>query len=102
MDNFNLKEYLAEGRLLKEETDDVYGDGDVVVNISKLSPGMKAVWEIEKEISEFGDSQDAQSYVDDMAQINSEDELVSYLEGRDIDTQTIVHMVKAYNRASVN
>jgi len=82
-------------------TDDVYGDGDVIVNISKLSPGMKAVWEIEKEISEFGDSQDAQAFVDDMTQITSEEELVSYLEGRDIDTRTIVHMVKAYNRASV-
>ena len=90
-------ESLSVGRSLKEETDDVYGDGDVVVNISNLSPGMKAVWGIEKEISEFGDSQDAQSYVDDMAQINSENELISYLEGRDIDTQTIVHMVKAYN-----
>jgi len=94
--------YEAPSDFMNEETDDVYGDGDVVVNVSKLSPGMKAVWEIEKEISEFGDSQDAQSYVDDMAQINSDDELVSYLENRGIDTQTIMHMVKAYNGASVN
>ena len=86
----------------EKELDDVYGDGDVVVNISGMSPGMKAVWEIEKEISEFGDSNDAQLVVDNMIEINSEEHLISYLEERDIDTQTIVHMVKAYNSASVN
>jgi len=85
----------------EKELDDVYGDGDVVVNISGMSPGMKAVWEIEKEISEFGDSNDAQLVVDNMIEINSEEHLVSYLEDREIDTQTIVHMVKAYNSASV-
>jgi len=86
----------------EKELDDVYGDGDVVVNISGMSPGMKAVWEIEKEISEFGDSNDAQMVVDNMIEINSEEHLISYLEDRGIDTQTIVHMVKAYNSASVN
>ena len=86
----------------EKELDDVYGDGDVVVNISGMSPGMKAVWEIEKEISEFGDSDDAQLVVDNMIEINSEEHLVSYLEERGIDTQTILNMVKAYNSASVS
>ena len=85
-----------------KEMDDVYGDGDVVVDITGMSPGMKAVWEIEKEISEFGDSNDAQLVVDNMIEINSEEHLINYLENRDIDTQTIVHMVKAYNSASIS
>jgi len=85
-----------------KDHDDVYGDGDVVVNLAGISPGMRAVWEIEKEISEFANSEDAQLVVDNMIEINSEDHLVSYLEDRDIDTRTIIHMVKAYSRASVN
>ena len=85
-----------------KDHDDVYGDGDVVVNLAGISPGMRAVWEIEKEISEFENSEDAQLVVDNMIEINSEDHLVSYLEDRDIDTRTIIHMVKAYSRASVN
>jgi hypothetical protein len=98
-EGYSKKDGMKKG--INEQTDDIYGDGDVVVSISNLSPGMKAVWEIEKEISEFGDSADAQSYVDDMAQITSEEELVSYLENRDIDTITIVQMAKAYNSATV-
>ena len=86
----------------EKELDDVYGDGDVVVDITGMSPGMKAVWEIEKEISEFGDSHDAQLVVDNMIEINSEEHLISYLEDRDIDNRTIVHMVKAYNSASIS
>ena len=85
-----------------KEMDDVYGDGDVVVDITGMSPGMKAVWEIEKEISEFGDSNDAQLVVDNMIEINSEEHLIYYLKERDIDTPTIVHMVKAYNSASIS
>lgn len=86
----------------EKELDDVYGDGDVVVNITGMDPGMKAVWEIEKEISEFEDSDDAQMVVDNMIEIGSEEHLISYLEDRGIDTGTIVHMVKAYNSASAN
>ena len=102
--NFLSVNYEAPSDFMNEEKelDDVYGDGDVVVNISGMSPGMKAVWEIEKEISEFGDSDDAQLVVDNMIEINSEEHLVSYLEERGIDTQTILNMVKAYSSASVS
>ena len=48
MDNFDLKKYLAEGRLLKEEkTYDIYGDGDVVIDISNATPEQERLirWE---------------------------------------------------------
>ena len=83
MDNFDLKKYLAEGRLLKEEkTYDIYGDGDVVIDISKATPEQERLirWESDpkNEISEFEDSEAAQKFADEIMNLNSAKEVKNY------------------------
>lgn len=79
MDNFDLRKYLAEGRLLKEaKTIDIYGDGDVVVNIDKATPEQERLLNFEFEISEFGDSEEAQAVADQIMNLNSADEVEDY------------------------
>ena len=103
-DEFVSVNYEAPSDFMNEEKelDDIYGDGDVVVDITGMSPGMKAVWEIEKEISQFEDSESAQLVVDNMIEVGSVEHLISYLEDRDRDSESIANMVKAYNSASIS
>jgi antirestriction protein len=79
MDNFDLKKYLAEGRLLKENKMlDIYQDGDVVVDISAATPNQERLIQWETEISDFNDSEEAQEIVDQIMQLNSEDQVYDY------------------------
>ena len=79
MDNFDLKKYLAEGRLFEEaKTIDVYGDGDVVVDISKATPEQERVINFEFEVSEFSNSEEAQEVVDQIMNLNSAKEVKNY------------------------
>ena len=79
MDNFDLKKYLAEGRLFEEDkTIDVYGDGDVVVDISKATPEQERVINFEFEVSEFSNSEEAQEVVDQIMNLNSAKEVKNY------------------------
>jgi len=79
MDNFNYKKYLAEGRLFEEaKTIDVYGDGDVVVDISKATPEQERVINFEFEVSEFSNSEEAQEVVDQIMNLNSAKEVKNY------------------------
>ena len=83
MDNFNLKKYLAESKLLKEEeTYDIYGDGDVVIDISRATPEQERLirWESDPEngITEFENSEDAQKFADEIMNLNSAKEVKNY------------------------
>ena len=79
MDNFDLKKYLAEGKLFEEaKTIDVYGDGDVVVDISKATPEQERVINFEFEVSEFSNSEEAQEVVDQIMNLNSAKEVKNY------------------------
>ena len=79
MKNFDLKKYLAEGRLFEEaKTIDVYGDGDVVVDISKATPEQERVINFEFEVSEFSNSEEAQEVVDQIMNLNSAKEVKNY------------------------
>ena len=83
MKNFDLKKYLAEGKLLKEEkTYDIYGDGDVVIDISKATPEQESLirWESDPKngISEFEDSEAAQKFADEIMNLNSAEEVKNY------------------------
>jgi len=79
MDNFNYKKYLAEGRLFEEaKTIDVYGDGDVVVDISKATPEQERVINFEFKVSEFSNSEEAQEVVDQIMNLNSAKEVKNY------------------------
>ena len=83
MNNFDLKKYLAENKLLKEEkTYDIYGDGDVVIDISRATPEQESLirWESDPKngISEFEDSEDAQKFADEIMNLNSAKEVKNY------------------------
>jgi hypothetical protein len=80
MDNFDLKKYLAEGRLFEQEkkTIDVYDDGDVIVDISRATPEQERLINFEFEISEFGDSEEAQEVADEIMNLKSADDVENY------------------------
>lgn len=83
MDKFNLKHFINENNLgvysrLKEKTLDVYGDGDVVVDISKATPEQERLINFEFEISEFGDSAEAQEVADQIMDLKSADDVENY------------------------
>lgn len=60
------------------KTIDIYGDGDVVVNIDKATPEQERLINFEFEISEFGDSEEAQEVADQIMNLNSADEVENY------------------------
>ena len=83
MDNFDLKKYLAEGRLFKEEkTYDIYGNGDVVIDISRATPEQERLirWESDPKngLSEFDNSEAAQKFADEIMNLNSAKEVKNY------------------------
>tara|TARA_Y100000114_G_scaffold154429_1_gene176439 strand:- start:574 stop:1218 length:645 start_codon:yes stop_codon:yes gene_type:complete len=82
MDNFNLKEYLAEGKLLKEEkTFNVYNDGGepVLVNLDKATPSQEKLirWEMPN-ITEPETSEEAQEIANEIMQLNSVEDVKQY------------------------
>lgn len=85
-DTFNLRKFLTENKLtsnsklLKEEakTIDIYGDGDVVVNIDKATPEQERLLNFEFEVSEFDTSEEAQEVADQIMNLNSADDVESY------------------------
>ena len=65
--------FVGEGKTI-----DVYGDGDVVVNIDKATPEQERLLDFEFEISEFGDSEEAQAVADQIMSLNSEYDVEDY------------------------
>ena len=82
MKNFNLKKYLAEGRLLKEEkTFNVYNDNGepVLVNLDKATPSQEKLirWEMPN-ITEPETSEEAQEIANEIMQLNSVEDVKQY------------------------
>ena len=111
MDKFNLKGFINENNLgayskLESKTLDIYDDGDVVVDISKATPEQERLirWETDPDngISEFGGSEDAQEFADQIMQLNSVEDVEKYYEnvrGWDDDSDLrgmIRHAIDAY------
>ena len=74
---------FSEGKLVKEEkTYDIYGDGDVVIDISRATPEQESLirWESDPKngISEFEDSEAAQKFADEIMNLNSSKEVKNY------------------------
>lgn len=79
MDNFDLRQYLAEGKLFEEsKTLDVYGDGEIVVDLNNATPDQERLIKWEMEISEFETSEEAQEVANDIMSLNSEDDVETY------------------------
>ena len=82
MDNFNLRKYLAENKLLKEEkTFNVYNDDGepVLVNLNKstLSQEKLIRWEMPN-ITEPETSEEAQEIANEIMQLNSVEDVKQY------------------------
>ena len=82
MENFDLKKYLAENKLLKEEkTFDVYNDGGepVLVNLDKATPSQEKLirWEM-PEITDPETSEEAQEIANEIMQLNSAEDVKQY------------------------
>ena len=70
-DHYGIKIQIG-GFVGEGKTIDVYGDGDVVVNIDKATPEQERLLDFEFEISEFGDSAEAQEVADQIMNLNSD------------------------------
>ena len=82
MEDFDLKKYLAEGRLLKEEkTFNVYNDDGepVLVNLDKATPSQEKLirWEMPN-ITEPETSEEAQEIANEIMQLNSVEDVKQY------------------------
>ena len=82
MENFDLRKYLAENRLLKEEkTFNVYNDGGepVLVNLDKATPSQEKLirWEMPN-ITEPETSEEAQEIANEIMQLNSVEDVKQY------------------------
>ena len=82
MENFDLKKYLAEGKLLKEEkTFNVYNDNGepVLVNLDKATPSQEKLirWEMPN-ITEPETSEEAQEIANEIMQLNSVEDVKQY------------------------
>jgi len=85
---------------LKEETQDVYRDGDVIVDITGMTPGQRAIWKKEKSFSEFVDSADAQRYVDKMKKLKTPEDVEEYYSfDRDFSEARTRNMVNLFKNA---
>ena len=76
-----FRQYLTEG-VIKENKYDIYGDGDVVIDISRATPEQERLirWESDPEngITEFENSEDAQKFADEIMNLNSAKEVKNY------------------------
>ena len=80
MDNFDLKKYLAEGRLLKEEYDP-YDDYDNM-DFSKLNPGQKAAfdeWLVQYSNDYFENKAEFQNMIDEFAEVENANDLADFV-----------------------
>ena len=82
MENFDLRKYLAENRLLKEEkTFNVYNDGGepILVNLDKATPSQEKLirWEMPN-ITEPETSEEAQEIANEIMQLNSVEDVKQY------------------------
>ena len=85
---------------LEEETQDVYRDGDVIVDITGMTPGQRAIWKKEKSFSEFADSADAQRYVDKMKKLKTPEDVEEYYSfDRDFTDARTRNMVNLFKNA---
>ena len=85
MDNFNLRKYLAEGRLLKESNNTVRVyisdlDKEVDIDISGATKNQKGLIDYAIEIEEFPTIEDAEGMFGQLMDINSEEEVAYYYE----------------------
>ena len=80
MDNFDLRKYLAEGKLLKEEYD-AYDDYDNM-DFSKLNPGQKAaldVWLEQYHEAYFDNKSEFQDMIDEFAEVENANDLADFV-----------------------
>ena len=84
MDNFDLRKYLAEGRLLKENnTVSVFiedEDKQVDIDISGATKNQKGLIDYAIEIEEFPTIDDAKGMFKQLMDINSEEDVAYYYE----------------------
>ena len=85
MDNFDLRKYLAEGRLLKESNNTVRVyisdlDKEVDIDISGATKNQKGLIDYAIEIEEFPTIEDAEGMFGQLMDINSEEEVAYYYE----------------------
>ena len=83
MDNFDLRKYLAEGRLLKESNNTVRVyisdlDKEVDIDISGATKNQKGLIDYAIEIEEFPTIEDAEGMFGQLMDINSEEEVAYY------------------------
>lgn len=80
MDNFDLRKYLAEGKLLKEEYDP-YDDYDNM-DFSKLNPGQKEafdVWLVQYSEDYFENKPEFQAMIDKFAEVENANDLADFV-----------------------
>ena len=80
MDNFDLRKYLAEGKLLKEEYDP-YDDYDNM-DFSKLNPGQKAAfdeWLVQYSEDYFENKAEFQDMIDEFAKVENANDLADFV-----------------------
>ena len=80
MDNFDLRKYLAEGRLFKEEYDP-YDDYDNM-DFSKLNPGQKAAfdeWLVQYSPDYFENKAEFQDMIDEFAEVENANDLADFV-----------------------
>ena len=97
---------FVDEKKVQENTYDVYDDGDVVIDLSNATPEQERLirWEADPDngISEFGGSEDAQEFADQIMQLNSVEDVESYYEnvrgwGGDSDLSGMIrHAIDAY------
>ena len=101
-DNFVSVNYDSLDEVDEAKTIDVFGDGDVVIDISNATPEQERVIRYELEVSEFGDSAEAQEVADRIMSLNSEDDVETYYSdergwGQDDDFAPMIrHAIDAY------
>ena len=101
-DNFVSVNYDSLDEVDEAKTIDVFGNGDVVIDISNATPEQERVIRYELEISEFEDAVEAQKVADRIMSLNSEDDVETYYSdergwGQDDDFAPMIrHAIDAY------
>ena len=77
-DNFVSVNYDSLDEVEEPKTIDVYGDSEVVIDVSKATPEQRKLIDYELEISEFDSTDDAQAVADEIMSLNSADDVENY------------------------
>ena len=77
-DNFVSVNYDSLDEVEEAKTIDVYGDSEVVIDVSKATPEQRRLIDYELEITEFDSTDDAQAVADEIMSLNSADDVENY------------------------